>query len=522
MTSGVADLIDRIKGMALDAEEIVAVREVLSRRLVDVSLATLSDKETVDLAQAVESQTRRDEAVKVRITVELRERSVAAKQGLKHNKFLRHQLRISAAEASARSKRSERVGQWHTPSGEVVPPVYPNTWEAVRDGAIGIAHYNVIHEVLRALPGTIRSDLALWSEGERLMAQAARTMDPDELKRVGLHLHNYLNPDGEFDDVDRAQKRDLKVSKQGADHMSGITGHLDPATKALWDVVAAKWAAQGMNNPNDPDSPSGPADKADKETLEAAAKRDTRTPGQRNHDAFKRLMEMVVGQGMLGQHRGLPAKVIVTMTLEQLEAETGLATTASGGVMTIKDALQLAGVSRKYLALLDDKHRPLFWGREKRLATADQRLALIAAERGCSRPGCDAPATECAVHHMDEYSKGGRTDITVLTLVCGPDHAQVNDGDTGWITEIINEGTGPPGWQGRVGWRQRGSLSPPEPNNTHFPEKYFTNPEMWNPESDADADWFKERARAVFEQKAAESSAYKIDFGWRRATYIAA
>ena len=53
MASGVADLIDRIEGMALDAEEVVAVREVLSRRLVDVSLANLSDKNTVELAQAV-------------------------------------------------------------------------------------------------------------------------------------------------------------------------------------------------------------------------------------------------------------------------------------------------------------------------------------------------------------------------------------------------------------------------------------------------------------------------------------
>ena len=131
MGSGVADLINRIEGMALDAEEIVAVREMLSRRLVDVSLAMLSDKETVELAQVVETQTRRDEAVKVRIAVELRERSVAAKQGLKHNKFLRHQLRISATQASARSKRAERVGQWHTPSGEVTSPVYPNTLAGV-------------------------------------------------------------------------------------------------------------------------------------------------------------------------------------------------------------------------------------------------------------------------------------------------------------------------------------------------------------------------------------------------------
>ncbi|HEY9314092.1 HNH endonuclease signature motif containing protein [Williamsia sp.] len=179
-------------------------------------------------------------------------------------------------------------------------------------------------------------------------------------------------------------------------------------------------------------------------------------------------------------------------------------------------------MSRKFLALLDDKHRPLFLGRERRLATADQRMALIAAERGCSRPYCDAPATEVAVHHMREWPKGGRTDITVLTLVCDPDHAQIHDAETGWIAEIINADTGPPGWQGRIGWRQCGTLDRPRPNNTHFPEKYFTNPEMWNPDSRADAEWFQARAREVFENKPAEPVVFKVDFGWKRASYRAA
>jgi hypothetical protein len=103
----------------------------------------------------------------------------------------------------------------------------------------------------------------------------------------------------------------------------------------------------------------------------------------------------------------------------------------------------------------------------------------------------------------------------VLTLVCGPDHAQVTDGDTGWITEIITEGTGPPGWQGRVGWRHRGSLEPLQPNNTHFPDKYFTNPEMWNPDSDADAEWFLQHARAVLEEETVQAQVFAVDFGWR-------
>ena len=154
--------------------------------------------------------------------------------------------------------------------------------------------------------------------------------------------------------------------------------------------VGGRWDEQ----PQRPGITFGAADKADADTIRAAAARDDRIPMQRNHDAFKRLLELAVGQGTLGQHRGLPARVIVTMTLGQLEKESGVATTASGGVVSVRDALRLAGVNRKFLALLDDKHRPLYLGREQRLATADQRMALIAAERGCSRPGCDAPATE--------------------------------------------------------------------------------------------------------------------------------
>ncbi|WP_110472853.1 HNH endonuclease signature motif containing protein [Williamsia limnetica] len=516
MSTGMADLIDRIEGMALDASEIVAVREVLSRRLIDAPLAMMSDKEAVELTQAVETQTRRDEAVKIRLSAELTERRVAAKLGHKHNNFLRLVLRISAAQASGRSKRAERTGIWHSITGEVTEPRYPHAAEALRDGAIGLAHEKVIFDTMTALPASIRSDLGLWAQGEKSMADAARTMDPDELKKVGLHLHAYLNPDGTFDDVDRKQKRELNTFKQGADHMAGIKGNLDPATKALWDMVAEKWAAKGMNNPDDPQSPSGNVDKADPQAIKEAAARDSRSQGQRNHDAFRRLLEMVVGQGKLGQHRGLPARVIVTMTLEQLESEVGLATTASGGVIPVRDALALAGATRKFLALLDNKHRPLFLGRQARLASADQRLALIAADRGCCRPGCDKPATRTAVHHLTEWSKGGRTDITALALVCDGDHGQVHDGANGWLTEIITNRTGPPGWQGRIGWRQRGTADPPRPNNTHFSELFFTHPEMWDPDGDDDVAWFKERAREAFGEPQSEPPIRTVDFGWRR------
>ncbi|WP_083710212.1 HNH endonuclease signature motif containing protein [Williamsia sterculiae] len=305
----------------------------------------------------------------------------------------------------------------------------------------------------------------VWEAAEQQLGALAAVLDPDQLTRAAQRMLAYLDPDGvDDDDRDRKRRRSLTLGRQGVDHMSGIRGELDPVTRALWDVLAEKWARPGMNNPDDPESPVGDADKVNADVLAAAAKRDTRSTAQRNHDAFALMLRTITDSGVLGQHRGLPTQVILTMTLEELEAETGIATTASGGTLPVRDALALAGTSRPFLALLDDKDRPLFLGRQRRLASSDQRMALIASQRGCTRPGCDQPATRVAVHHVHEWRNDGRTDVTVLALACDADHAQVNDSEHGWITEIITPDTGPPDWVGRVGWRQRGTDGPLLPN----------------------------------------------------------
>lgn len=492
--SETADLIAAIQ--QLDAGALVAVREAVSRQMLTVPLSSMTDDEVVAATAMVETGARRDDAVKIRWAVELRERGVAAKRGLKPARFLSTLLRLTPSEASARSKAAERVGYWHELNGELRPAAYPAAAAAMDAGDMEFAHYRVIHRALTKLPTSLRTP-EHWSTIESDLANQACALSPDQLESVAQRLLAYLNPDGEYtDDADRARRRDLMPGRQDVDHMSGISGTLDPATRALWDVVAAKWAQPGMNNPEDPESPMGDSDLADSTVLAAAAERDNRTQGQRDHDAFKKMLETVVGSGTLGKHRGQPAIVVATMTLDELETETGIATTASGGTLPVRDALALAGSNRKFLALLDNAHRPLFLGREKRLASAIQRIALIAAERGCSRPGCDQPATRTAVHHMHEWKDGGRTDITVLTLVCDGDHAQVHDGDGGWITEIITSGNGPPEWVGRVGWRQRGTDDALTPNDTHFPDRrYQRMVDERREKEEAHAAWFRQRAK---------------------------
>jgi hypothetical protein len=491
------DVVEAIQG--LDAAELIAVREAVSRRLSEVSLAPLSDDQVVSSAAVVETGRRRDDAIVLKWAIELRERGIAAKRGLKPAKYLSMLLQLNGSDAGSRYKAAERVGYWHELSGDARPAAYPATAQALTEGAIGFAQYRVIHQALKKLPKALRTP-EQWAAVEADLAAYARQLSPEDLTKVAQRLLAYLNPDGDHtDQEDRARRRGLTMSRQDIDHMSGISGTLDPATRAMWDVVAAKWARAGMNNPADPESPSGDGDLADTDMLQAAAERDKRSQDQRNHDAFHRLMEHVLGSGAVGQHRGRAAQVVVTMTLDELEAEAGVATTASGGTLPVRDALALAGTRRKFLALLDNAHRPLFLGREARLASADQRIALFAAERGCSRPGCDEPATRVAVHHMHEWKDGGRTDITVMTLVCDCDHAQIHEGDGGWITEIITAGTGPPGWVGRVGWRQRGTDDALTPNDTHFPEwQHQKIVDDQQRQAQEHATWFRRRAGEEF------------------------
>ncbi|MCV7283077.1 DUF222 domain-containing protein, partial [Mycolicibacterium flavescens] len=69
-------------------------------------------------------------------------------------------------------------------------------------------------------------------------------------------------------------------------------------------------------------------------------------------------------------------------------------------MVAMPDVIAMAAHAQHYLAIFD-KHtnEPLYLGRAKRCASTAQRLMLFAAERGCTRPGCSAPAYETQVHH---------------------------------------------------------------------------------------------------------------------------
>lgn len=80
---------------------------------------------------------------------------------------------------------------------------------------------------------------------------------------------------------------------------------------------------------------------------------------------------------------------------------------------------------------IDGDGNPLDLGREARLFTAAQRIALATRDGGCRWRGCDRPASYCEAHHIDEWARdGGRTDIDRGILLCRWHHMELHHG--GW------------------------------------------------------------------------------------------
>ena len=76
--------------------------------------------------------------------------------------------------------------------------------------------------------------------------------------------------------------------------------------------------------------------------------------------------------------------------------------------------------------LVDDQHQPLDVGDTQYAFPPKIRTAIITRDRGCTYPGCGAPAPWCHTHHLTRFSRGGPTSIENGALLCGRHHRYVH------------------------------------------------------------------------------------------------
>ena len=226
-----------------------------------------------------------------------------------------------------------------------------------------------------------------------------------------------------------------------------------------------------------------------------AGPEDTRTAGQRQHDALEEAMLRLIGADMLPQRAGQPVRLELDITLDQLLGGGAGSTAGPGAACDAviapvitgitdygllakfadpetgwKDRVQQAAahtaaaapygdVLAQAIALLSGPSGRIAWLRRTVtgipvstvslpldvLAAADTiplhlRKAVRKRDRHCRFPGCDVPAAGCEVHHIQPRKDGGRHALTNLTLLCRFHHL-VAIHRWGWVFTLHPDGT---------------------------------------------------------------------------------
>ena len=401
-------------------------------KLASLPVAMLGPGQSLDVLERLEIQRRRQPAFEHALLAHLQSEVSAKDVGAKSwRAVLSQRLGISAGDAGRRLAEAEQLGPRRSVTGEPLEPALPGTAAAVARGEIGGEHVHVIRDFMAQLPGHV--DLDTRCEAEAQLSGLAGGLTPDGLRTLARQLMAYLDQDGTLDDErEHARKRGISLGPQGLDGMSKISGWLTPELRATLDAVFVKLAAPGYANPDD----AAPCVGGVPSQEQIAG--DSRSAAQRNHDALQTVCRDILASGTLGQHHGLPVTIVATTTLAELSAAAGVAHTGGGTRLPIPTLIRMAAAAaHPYLLLLGENPTEiqLYHGRRRRTASPGQRLALHALDRGCTKPGCTAPPNRCQVHHAaNDWQHGGNTDITELTLACGPDNRLVENTPTGWTT----------------------------------------------------------------------------------------
>ncbi|MCV7215170.1 HNH endonuclease [Mycobacterium crocinum] len=369
-------------------------------------------------------------AVEHAVLTQLQSQTTSVAVGAKSwRAVLTHRLGISSADATRRLSDAAELGPRQSLTGEALPPALPATAAAQGRGEIGSDHVSVIRSFMDHLPAAV--DGATREHAEAQLGGLAGGLSPEGLRKLANQLMAMINQDGILDDErDQARKRGIIIGPQQVDGMSRVSGWVDAETRAAMDATNAKLAAPGFCNPDDETPCVGGTPTPEQ------IENDSRTPGQRTHDALKTVYTAMLSSGELGQHNGLPVTIVVTTSLEQLTSAAGLAHTGGGTYLPVSTVIRMASQAHPYLTVFESPREiKLYYGRTRRTASPGQRLALFAIDKGCTKPDCTTPAYQTQVHHAArDFAVGGNTDINELTLACGCDNRMVNDGPAGWIT----------------------------------------------------------------------------------------
>jgi hypothetical protein len=271
------------------------------------------------------------------------------------------------------------------------------------------------------------------AEVARQLCSEASALDVDRLYRRARQLRDDLDLD--VDDgaiaereAERRAARHLALYRQ-QDGMGRLVWSLDPETLARVGELFDRATSPRRG---------GPRFAAGDDALADRISADSRTTGQLASDVFEHLLaagadadsSQLLGTGA--------ASVRVLVTRRALESRAGHARIeGQADPVSIETAERLACGGSTIAMTFDDQGQPLNVGREQRLYTRVQRVALAARDGGCRWPGCDRPPSWTEAHHIRFWARdAGNTDVADGVLLCRHHHLLLHNNH--W--EIEREG----------------------------------------------------------------------------------
>jgi hypothetical protein len=287
--------------------------------------------------------------------------------------------------------------------------------DALAQGRVNPAQARAVAHALGELPADVGTEVL--AKAEAWLLDQAQSFGPKELRVLGRKVLDVVAPElGEQAELraleaEEARARTLVrlTSQRVGDGTTIIRARISDAAADRLTTYLHAYASPGhlrsAGHDADPDPSPYPV---------------------RLGRAFEAFLEDV-DPTRLPLHGGNATSVVVMVDEAELRAGIGVATTADGQRLSIGQVRRLACSAGILPVVMSGRSEVLDVGRRRRLFTHPQRVALAVRDRGCRADGCDMPAAMCDAHHLDEWGRGGRTDLARGILLCSFHHHRVHD-----------------------------------------------------------------------------------------------
>ena len=396
-------------------------------QLADAEYWKFPGDDLLDAARGIERLARQVYAVQVAVAGEIDLARLAQTHGQPSTAaLLRHALTIGPGDARGRVRTARQVLPQDAISGGEIPPRLPELGRALRDGDLGGEQTAIVVKTMSRIPTDVPPEVR--EQAETTLVDHARAMDPLHLGLVADKLITTLDPDGDFEPKDPADRAELAFG--GRDTRTGLTpvkGRLDDHSVAVF--IAA-------------------TDAHAKPRPETDGVKDQRSAATRLAQALTTVLEDYLTAGTGPVQAGERPHVTMTVPFDTLTGRLGPAMfDATGVTVGPATARRLLCDCNVIPALLGSAGEPLGIGRATRTWPTRIRRAVALRDGGRVFPGCDRPARWCEIHHIIFWVDGGPTSLVNGACLCSHHHALIHQGD--WQIRMAKDGHPeiiPPTW----------------------------------------------------------------------------